>query len=155
MAVSGLTRRFAGRFLAWLAQNVAGSIIAILVASITTFLLLRLEQVFETEFYAIGEEGQIAYPEGIFELARSEDYVIEFDPPELEQVGVCDYSSESGPSWWDLAQGYLQKYPRCFQISKVGEKSIKVFPDRSPCSELRETDGRYWCRCSPAFLRGG
>ena len=121
--------------------------------------LQEVEEEFEkwkrTEFYSLGEHTGVGKPGPIFENAKAEGYQITFKPPTLQDVTVCEYFYDQGPSWWYLALNYLKEYQNCFIVRKISKTEIEVRPDERSISLLQHTDksDTYWCKC-PSEVTG-
>ena len=93
------------------------------------------------------DAGQAQPMETILPPLREEKSVrIRFDPPNLEQVIVCEYARITGSTAEDVALIYLAKYPMCFYVNEVDEKTRLVRPNRAS-QQMKEVNGQWFCAC--------
>lgn len=121
------------RFLCFLRENIPNAIISAIVASIIGPLIAFHWQAYQeaqiNKFASLGETNGIAYPAQLFQNARDEGFIIEFQPLELQNIAICGYQFLRGRTWEELVFKYLDIYKECFIVNQKGRKYIKITPN--------------------------
>lgn len=77
---------------------------------------------------------------------EKEKITLTFDPSDLEQVYVCEYSHISGSSPRQVLFSYLDKYSMCLSVSQTTRSDFIVRPNlRSGI--LMSRNGNWFCKC--------
>ncbi len=95
-------------------------------------------------------DAGIAQPlQGLTTLAALEDknLKISFDPPELQQSEICEYSRIMGKSHTEVWLNYMSKYSMCFSVTDRGEKDWVVRPKKGSL-DLDQRNGVWRCKCT-------
>lgn len=131
--------------------GIFSSIVAALISTLfTTFYLHYTERTLPVIFASDDQYGR-AYPGIIFD--RVEDgYTIEFTPPNLQDLLVCEFALTKAASWWELSIEYLQKYPDCVHVRQISETSLEILPNNTPGSRLTTRNGSFFCHCSEQLI---
>lgn len=102
----------------------------------------------------------IGYPAVLFYSAEKEDssLSVDFSPPELQRVAVCEYHFDRQETFRDLMEKYLERYSACFVPVWSSEDDLEVRPNRFG-DQLVETMGggkrEFWCKCKPEQIPPG
>jgi hypothetical protein len=81
-------------------------------------------------------------------LKRENKIAIRFDPPELEQVVVCEFSHVTGESASEVVLSYLGRYPMCFVVTEKSENAEWVVrPNVAQQQIKRLPNGQWSCLC--------
>ena len=101
----------------------------------------------EKKFVAIRlNEQKQGYPAVLFDAAEKEGYTINFNPPELKKVAVCEYYPARGATFADLALNYLAEYAACFTINRTAEKTYEISPN-DDSGALIKKNANFFCKC--------
>ena len=93
----------------------------------------------------LGAGGEIAYPGELFATANEEGRIaVRFRPPNLQDVGICEYFSARGWNWADQALDYLRAYPECFLLRRTDAASYEVSPSIGGL-RIQELAGGLFC----------
>jgi hypothetical protein len=79
-------------------------------------------------------------------LREEKNVTVRFAPPNVEQVIVCEFARISGSTAEDVVLTYLAKYPMCFSVTEVDEKTRLVRPNRAS-QQMKEINGQWFCMC--------
>lgn len=79
-------------------------------------------------------------------LRTHSNYNISFEPSDLEQVIVCEFSRQTGTSALALFLEYINRYSMCFSLNQLSESTYVVRPNRSSGFLEQKSDG-WFCKC--------
>lgn len=78
---------------------------------------------------------------------EKEKITLTFDPSELKQVYVCEYSHISGPTPRQVLFSYLDKYSMCLSVSQTTRSDFVVRPNLRS-GMLTSRNGNWFCKCN-------
>jgi hypothetical protein len=114
----------------------------------------------ETFSTTLTETG-VGYPSILFFEAQSENenLAIEFIPPQLSRIGVCEYYTDKQQSFRTILDRYLERYSACMIPLWRAPDYLQIRPNPYT-GRLIETvgadgDARYWCNCAPDQIPSG
>jgi hypothetical protein len=134
-------------------EKLTGDVRSALVASLTTLGVTALTTVLlahaSLDYTVYTNEDGIGQPRGLFDLAQRESpqLKLEFSPPELRNVYVCQFKKVSADNYTSLVFQYLDSYRDCFVVSTRGANDFVIFPNRRS-SRLEQRDGSFLCSCN-------
>jgi hypothetical protein len=152
---SALTRFFARVFSV---EHLTGDVRSALVASLTTLGVTALTAVLlahaSLDYTVYTNEDGMGQPRGLFDLAQREspELKLEFSPPELRNVYVCQFKKVSADNYTSLVFQYLDSYRDCFVVSARGANDFVIFPNRRS-SRLEKKDGSFLCSCDSSTTK--
>jgi hypothetical protein len=79
-------------------------------------------------------------------LEQEKKVSVSFDPSNLKEVIVCEFSRITGSSNEDVVLSYLAKYPMCFTVIGQSATSWVVRP-KMASPEMKEVSGQWFCLC--------
>lgn len=132
-----------------LARDVRSAIIASITAFVITLGTNWLFAKSPVEFIQdVNAEG-IGKPEALFQLAEEEDpkLKLQFNPPELRHVYVCEFKRLAGESYRKILLQYFDSYRECFDVAVRGENEYVIFPNKRT-SRLEQRKSTFLCACS-------
>jgi hypothetical protein len=72
---------------------------------------------------------------------------LQFNPPELRHVYVCEFKRLAGESYRKILLQYFDSYRECFDVSVRGENEYVIFPNKRT-SRLGQRKSTFLCACS-------
>jgi hypothetical protein len=75
-----------------------------------------------------------------------DDLQIAFDPPDFQEVFVCEFALIQGDSSRELILKYLDRYPACFSVRQLGERRYVIKPNERS-GMIGSSEGQWTCMC--------
>jgi hypothetical protein len=76
------------------------------------------------------------------------EVTVTFEPPDLRDVYVCEYTRIVGFSYYELVLFYFDKYSMCLLPIKRSEVEFVIKPNLHS-GFLANKDGNWLCKCGP------
>ncbi|MBZ0140749.1 MAG: hypothetical protein K8H87_13410 [Pseudorhodoplanes sp.] len=78
---------------------------------------------------------------------EKEKITIRFEPEDLEEVYVCEYSHVTGASPKQVLFSYLDKYSACLSVSQKDRSDFVIRPNKLS-GLLVSRNGHWFCKCN-------
>lgn len=148
---SPIAREFARDFRTALIGSAVGGVVALVGAALAAGPAIEF-------IVDVSEEG-VGSPALLFEKANEENssvFQMEFQPPELQEVFVCEFSILKGDSYRDIVLDYFEKYSSCFSVTRTSEFGYLISTRRDSLDIIQQIDNgssSFWCKC-PTSVSG-
>ena len=143
-------------FYAWIKESISNAIVSAIIGALigitSAYFYNQYQASLEHKFITLGDDNGIAYPAQLFNNAIEEGYQIAFQPPDLQNAAICEYTHLRGRTWEELVFRYLDEYKECFIVRKTGKKSIEIIPNKySNFLNYNEAKKKWICKCPENF----